>query len=574
MRRLLLPALLAALGVTAASSAADLPAVALPVPGTLAVMLAGGDLRRAADPTAVLRTRLEAGQVVVYYGETSDAFGRTWSVVGDPGAYRREQTWLVFPDILGGPPPVGPPLAFLRGLGAPPESDAASTRAVRVPFGWWREVEPLTLAEPPALGELLGVPAYRVRADHVEEAVRLIGGPEALGPWPQDPVLGQIHVSPRLSVIWIYRDGWGTGEQPRSLSPVMSLLPNPLLTVDRRAPRESTGFSLPCWTLVGALDPAGVPVGGIDEAPEEPARIPGAARAEDPLGASDLSARAWPVADEEMAAPRRVLLQGNEPGIELEDNSTRQAVYLEQTLSSETTRLLRGREVRLHVLARATPQGEATSRVAVSIELVAGSERATHSMQVGRRAVPLTATLTVPEDAETITVRLIPQDRSIAVSERGVLVFDSASLAPADWPLELTPDPLPLRRALVVGYAPARGFTRAPLAVSERPIEELREAWLGMRGSERDDEVRRGILAGELRRGMSPADVRLAWGEPESRAATDSLERWEWPDRSAAFTADGGVISWTRQAPMTEVLPAVCATPAGTVLPASTEGRQ
>lgn len=570
MKRLLVPVLVGALGVaatppSAAPPALDLPAVLLPGPETLAVALAAGRVHRSADATAEVRMPLEAGQVVVYYGATTDAFGRPWSVIGDPEAHRSEQTWLVLPEVFRGSPPTGAPLAFLRGLGAPPVS-GESERVVRVRSGWWREIQPLTLLDPPQMGELLGVPAYRLPQELVEETVRLIGGREALGPWPEEPVLGQIHVSPRLPIVWIYDGDWSAGDRPRTLSPTPGLLPNPALVVDRRAPREPTGFTLPCWRLVGALDPVGIAVGRIGEAPEEPARVPGAARPDDPLGATDLTARAWPVADEEMAAPRRLLLQEEDPGVELADNSARQAVYLEQILPAATTRLLRGRELRLRVLARAMPGGESTSSVAVSIELIAGSERVSHSQQVGLRAAPLTVTLVVPEDAESVIARLIPQDRSIAVQERGTVVFDSAALAPVDWPVELTPDPLRLRRALVVGYGQARGFTRAPLAISTRGEEDLRSAWRGLERSDRDDETRRHILAGELRTGMSAADVGLAWGEPLARSFAGSLDRWDWADRSAAFGEDGVLVSWTRHAQPPEVLPAACAEPRGTVV--------
>jgi hypothetical protein len=76
---------------------------------------------------------------------------------------------------------------------------------------------------------------------------------------------------------------------------------------------------------------------------------------------------------------------------------------------------------------------------------------------------------TVPEDAESITVRLLPLDRSLAVE-----------------------------------------------------------------------------LAGELRHGMSPEQVRLAWGEPDEDTPAGQYgidRRWRYPDRYVAFAA-GTVIAF------------------------------
>lgn len=536
----------------------ELPATRLPAPERRAVALADGQLQLFAEATAPVRTAFEAGSVFAYFGETTDAFGRTWSIVGDPAAWSRAQRWLVLPERFARTAEPGQTLAFLDTLGAPAVT-AATRRVVRVPAGWWREPEPLRVVEPPRPGELLGVPAYRIPAELLPEVLELSGGLDTLGPWPEAPVRGQLHVGRFQPLVWFWDSEWTPGETVRLLSPVLGLLGNPLLVPDAAGPDEMTGMEVPCWTLVGALDAAGAAVGEVGDAPDEPATVPGLDRGEDPLGARDFGLLGWPVADEEVAAPRRVLLQGPSGGVLLQDDSNRQAVYLEQTLPAEVTARLRGRTVRLRVMARAVQQGDTATSVAVGIEMEAGSAREALATQVGVRSTPIIMEMAIPDDAETLTVRLLPQDRSIAVAERGRAVFDAAALAPVEWPATLTPDSLPLRRTLVVGFEPRRAFTRAPIAISSRETDELRDAWpeLGNREADRQRE----ILAGELTAGMSPEEVALAWGEAGQEVETGALVRWDWSDRSAAFR-DGRLISWTTtplDPPAPE--PGVCRTP-------------
>lgn len=552
----LLPALLAA---GAPQSGVDLPADLLPPGEVRAVALEAGTVRAAADATAPVRISFEAGRELVYYGATTDAFGRPWSIVGDPGAWARVRTWLVLPEVFAAGPPRSEPLAFLEGLGAPATADATTRRPVRVAPGWFDKVRVLSLAEPPQLGEPLGVPAYRVPAAVLQELKELIGGDAALGPWPAEPAAGQLYIPTRVPIVYVYDGGWRTTSPVRALWPALGLLRNPTLTIDPQGPLEMTGGTLPCWRLAEAIDAAGKAVGRVVPAPAQPATIPAAAAAQgkDALGVIDFTARAWPTATEDLAAPRRVLLDGPVAGVLLEDNSSRRAVYLEQALPEELVRKLWGREVRLDVLARATSGAEPVTTVPVGIELRTGELSETVSAQVGLRATPLSLTVTVPEGAADLVVRLIPQDRSIAVQERGRVVFERAVLAPADWPAQLTPDSLPLRRVLVVGYTLARGYTREPIAVTRRPAEEIAGAWRGLQEAERPLELQRRILAGELQIGMTRTDVRLAWGEPDGSADAGGLERWSWSDRSAAFAGDL-LAGWTVQAAPPKATAAPC----------------
>jgi hypothetical protein len=238
-----------------------------------------------------------------------------------------------------------------------------------------------------------------------------------------------------------------------------------------------------------------------------------------------------------------VLPEQLDGGVLLSDVSQRQAVYLEQVIPEAITRQLRGRPVRARLMARAKG-GEGASTATVALEVAAGSIRQSLSVQVGALPTPVELYLTIPEDAETITVRILPTDVSIAVVEGGSVVIDSATVVPAEWPDRLEAAPLLLRRIRTVTYRPAPRYTRATLVISERTPEELNRIWREAQNQSAQQLER--ILSGEVEVGMTERQVELAWGDPTSINAGD-LSRWVWPDRAASFDDEGVLLAWSRQ---------------------------
>ena len=534
-----------------------------------ALLLEPAQLLEEPDITAQEKGLIESGEVVLYYGETTDAFGRTWSIVGDPHAWVRQETWYAIPARAEEVLTQTGKISLLSGLPAPQPLLAAGAMlaALRTPLqvaaDWWQLAVQIDAAYLPEFGETVGIGAVRVPRAVAQDAVDLVGGREALGPWPETPGFGRLHVSPVLPLVFRYASGgWELGDAPVSLSPALSLVANPELTIDTTQPSESTGVTLWCWRLMGALDPRGIPVGRLGEAPPAPARASTKARREIDayLGLQDLTARLTPVATATMLAPRQLRPETIPRGVLLEDNSRRQAVYLEQVLAPGITEALRGRPVRLQVLARAVPQAEGSATATLGIEIEAGTLREANNAQVGLLSSTLQLEVTIPEDAPTIVVRLLALDRSIAVQEGGSGVFERVELTPAEWPRRLDPTSLLLRRVRLVTYSPARRFTRAPLAVSERGIQRLQATWKELLAGDWTSQQRRSLLAGELGARMSPQEVRLAWGEPDSRyLSPDGLRRWDYADRSAAFDSEEGLIAWTRDLRRTKPEPARCA---------------
>lgn len=525
-----------------------------------AVLLAPGVLRERADATAPEATRLGEGAILRYYGETTDPFGRPWSIVGDPGALVKRERWfaiaatpreiaaLTEADLLTSlPAPRRRPREELVGNATPEATLAAAREPVSVAVSWWQSTERQMVIEA-ELADLLGADAFRVDPGVVEEAIAMIGGREWLGPWPEEPAFGRLHVSPLLPVVWRFDgDEWRLLQDGLSMTPAFGLLGNGTLAIDPRQPRLLTGSVLPCWSLVGGRDPGGTAVGRLETAPAAPIRV---ARPErrpelELLGLYDLEPQVRPLVSDRLRAPRLLVPAPTGSGIQVQDNSARQAVYLEQALPPELTAHLRGRTIRFRVDARVPQEGDVASTGTVSVELIAGSESISTSVPVGALPTPITLSLAVPADAQQVRVRLIPLDRSIAVPERGTAIFERATLVPADWPDHLEPAPLLVRRIRIVTYEPARRYVRSAVAVSERAPAELERTWGALLDGEWDDEARRRMLAGELRAGMPQEEVRLAWGEPESRTAIGSAERWDWPLRSAAFDAGGRLLTWT-----------------------------
>ncbi len=558
-----------------------------PPPGTrepiedpmYAIALEAGALRAIAEVTEDELFTFDAGTIFLYLGEVTDTFGREWEMVGDPESWSRRQRWYVVAatveelqervgpiSVLGEfTAPASPPERVSEDL----ESEVAeleSEVAVSSPFDlylaslrqpltvereWWKNTLELDASEVRDVGETLAVPAWAVPSRVVDEVVSLLGGREALGPWPQEASFGALHVTPILPLVFRRGEhGWDSLGRLRSKLPVLGLLGNSQLQLDPNLPAEVTGFVLPCWRLVGALNPRGLAAGRVDLPPPPPSRLaPGARREEDRfLGSFDLTTRVWPPATDENVLPRRAVPSALPTGVFLQDNDRRQAVYLEQRLPVAMSRRLRGRELRLDVVARAAPALDGTtSTVTVGFEIEAGELHEAGSGTVG--ALPGTASLvvTIPDDAEEITVRLLSTDRSIAVGEAGRAIFERVTLAPADWPKALLPAPVMLRRVRVDLYAPTPRYTRAPLAISAKPPSELSRVWRSLAGEQLEEELRRMILAAELDFEMDDRNVLVAWGEPSMRHDS-GVRRWDWDDRSATFDLSGRLIAWTEQA--------------------------
>ncbi len=571
-----------------------------PPPGTrepieepmYAIALEAGALRATAEVTDDELFAFDAGEVFLYLGEATDTFGREWEMVGDPESWSRRQQWYVVAATVEELQDRVGPISLLRDVAAPavpterpsgedlesasaafqsaviaalitglPPPDpplssfdlylASLRRPLTVELEWWTNTLELDASEVRDVGETLAVPAWSVPSRVVDEAVSLLGGREALGPWPQEASFGTLHVTSILP--FVFRRGeheWESLGRLRSKLPVLGLLGNSQLQLDPNLPAEITGFVLPCWRLAGALDPHGLAAGALNAPPSAPACLaPGVRREEDRfLGSFDLTPRLWPAATDDSALPRRVVPSALPTGVLLQDNNRRQAVYLEQKLPVAMSRRLRGRELRLDVVARAGPTLDGTtSTVTVGFEIEAGDLREAGSGTVG--ALPGTASLvvTIPDDAEEITVRLLPADRSIAVGEVGSAIFERVTLAPTDWPKVLAPAPVLLRRVRVDLYAPTTRYTRTSLAISTKPPSELSRVWRTFAGQRLEEELRRMILAAELDFEMEYRHVLAAWGEPTARH-DNVVRRWDWDNRSATFDRSGRLIAWTEQA--------------------------
>jgi hypothetical protein len=235
----------------------------------------------------------------------------------------------------------------------------------------------------------------------------------------------------------------------------------------------------------------------------------------------------------------------------LADNSGRQAVYIQQHLGPGLTHRLRGRSLVLDVVARNAPRARTAATLGVDIEV---------GFADGRREPPFSTSFTsgetsrrfewafdVPADAETLTVRLLPLDRTLAVEQRGSVVFERATLRLASWAPKVGASSIVLNRISATTFEGALLHTRTPIAVTDRTAEEVQREWIkvAMSGSDWSDDDKALVLAGEVRRGMTPDQVRTAWGEPTQVPASDaesaSEARWDYEDRYVVF-AEGKVV--------------------------------
>jgi len=500
-----------------------------------------------------------------------------------------------------------PPLTVggARGSATAAALAAATAAAQPARAPWWMPAAELTATHAPTFDGVVALSAAAVEEAQAREAIELLGGQEALADWPADPLPGELFVPPRLPVVFVF-DGseWRLRRPARLFGDALSLLDNPLLLPDLSAPPLAGGPAIACWELVGALTPGGGPAGSIQVAPP---RTPPRGRAlplpdagePDPANAPLRIQGLLPPAPALARVPPRVDPPPIPSGVEIRDDDGRQAVYLEQTLDPALARRLRGRDVVLDVVARtpAAAQSAATFGVNVQIDggpatgaaaarptsagdpgaggagsvdpgaaaaaasggrpagqtrsidagdATAGRIQLSTSFTVDANPVRFAYPFTVPEAAESLTVRLLPLDRSIAVDQQGAVIFERVTLRLAHWPARPPAASLPLNRITATSWEGARLHTRSPIALTTRPAEEVEAIWPQVAASDWSVEDKQLVLAGELRHGMSPEQVRLAWGEPEEEEPAGEYgidHRWRYPDRYVAFTA-GKVIAF------------------------------
>lgn len=549
-----------------------------------AVALEDGTLYRNADVASDTILEFRRGHIFEYLGETADTFGRDWHSVGSGDGWRRAESWYAIPATRAEVRDVTGAVSVLRSLPAPPAVpadefatsetaaayNASLKEAITVGPYWWDQSLEVDAAALGQFGRVVGVWARLVPSDVAEELVTMLGGNEVLGPWPLEPAFGRLYVAPRTGFVYRF-DGadWRLMDPPLAMDSMMGLLGNPQLSFDREVPPEATGRPISCWRLVGGLTPRGGLAGGVEAAPTPPVRLEATTRLETDrrLGYYNLTARAWPTAAPATRAPRRVLPEKLAEGVLLSDTSRRQAVYLEQVIPGSLTRQLRGRELRARLMARAAG-GEGAAVATVALEVEAGSVRQSTSAQVGVLPTPVELNLVIPEDAQTITVRVLPTDVSIAVLESGSVVIDSATLVPAEWPEMSEATPLLLRRVRAVTYRPAPRYTRATLVISRRSPEQLNAIW--REAEALPVERLEKILSGEVEANMTERQVQLAWGEPTKVTAGD-LTRWVWSDRAASFDDTGVLLAWSRQTEQEQARASVCGTERGEK---ASEGRE
>ncbi len=536
-----------------------------------AVLLEFAELYAEPSTDGPIVTALPAGTVLEYVGETEDAFGRAWFTVRDPDRLvRRSDTYLV-PFDARQFAAHGHRGALLADRRASVSVAAAEGRRGDDESPWWEPVGVLELGHNARYDDVVGVSARAPREDEVRELIALLGGPDAIAVWPEDPLPGQLFVPEMVPVLFRF-DGsdWLIAQPVRLLGETLSVLGNGLFRPDEGAPPLAGGPKLHCWELVGALDPSNELAGSIAIAPPPAAPGRGAAAVPD-FGPYDLAAAPQaildvvPPAPPETRVPQRVDPPSRQGGVLLDDNDGRQAVYIEQRLGPELIHRLRGRAMVVDVVARNAPRSQAAATFGVDVEVGFADGR-----EVPPVATSFTASETprrfehpfeVPEDAETLTVRLLPLDRTLAVEQRGSVILDRISLRPASWDPEPPASSVLLYRITASSFEGDLLHTRTPIAVTTRPVDEVQRVWpqVVISGWSAEDKGR--VLAGEVRQGMTPEHVRAAWGEPQSRVGPEGEDRWDYGDRYVLFAGGKVVVFRPRQIVEEEVAPKICTSP-------------
>ncbi len=515
-----------------------------------AVLLEAADFFAEPSSDGDIVARLPAGRVLEYAGETGDVFGRTWYTVRDPKRLtRRRDEYLVPFDRR----------QFRRfGYVGALLADRSPSLGVGIlpinadedePPPWWQPVSTLELGHDAVFEGVVGISATTPNIDQVRDAIDLLGGREALAVWPADPLPGQLFVPEILPALFQF-DGaeWDLVQPVRLLGEALDVLGNGSLRADSTAMPLAGGPTLYCWDLVGPLDPRGTLAGSVQAAPPP---VPPAGGVLPPdIGPFDATQapptirRLLPPAPPATRVPQRVDPPERPSGVLLTDDHSHQAVYLQQTLAGPMAQRLGGQAMVLDVFARDNPRGDAAT-FGVDIEVaVAGGEAERFSTSFTSTAMTRRYELAfeVPAEAESLTVRLLPLDLSLAVEQQGSVVFERVALRRATW------NPAPPAATVLLYRISAHTFegallhTRARIAVTSRPVEESQRAWarVAVAGwSEQDGSL---VLAGELRFGMSPEQVRAAWGAPQeetSNTTEDGVERrWDYPDRYVVFFND------------------------------------
>lgn len=507
-----------------------------------AVLLEDGDFFSGPSSTGEIVARFPAGTVLDYVGEVVDDFGRTWFTVRHPQRFeRRRDTYLTNLDRrrfvnLGYRAAVlanRQPILVVLALPPPPRT------------AWWKPVAVLELGHNASFDAVFAISARAPEEGDLLEAIDLLGGREAIAMWPTNPLPGQLFVPAILPALFQF-DGteWHLARPARLLDDSVSLLGNPTFAVDLQAPTFAGGPMLHCWSLIDSLDPAGMPAGSVEVAP--PVVPPRSTRAQRGAALGGLLAPLPPA----MLVPLRVDAPPTPGGVLLQDNHSQQAVYLEQTLGSMSTRLLRGKSLVLDLVTRNPPRATSAATLGIDIEVRFADDRPaehfTTSLPSSNTASRVGFPFDVPMDAGTMTVRLLAADRSVAREQRGSVIFERVSLRLATWAAEPKASTVVLYRITASSFEGAALHTRAPMAVTARSAEEIEQVWPQIAATEWSSEDKHLALAGEIRNGMSEEQVRLSWGESLEQTSSDAGgngSSWGYPDRDVVFAA-GSVIAF------------------------------
>ena len=545
-----------------------------------AVLLEDSDFFSAPSSDGEIAAQFPAGTVLEYVGEATDDFGRSWFTVRHPDRFeRRRDDYLTnldrrrFADLgfqaallADRQPPLVAPRPVRPVAGAPPPP---------VLPAWWEPVALLLSRHNAAFGAVLAISARAPGEGALLEAIELLGGREAIAVWPADPLPGELFVPPMLPALFQF-DGaeWRLARPVRLLDDSISLLGNPRFAIDPEAPTMAGGPLLHCWSLIDSLDPAGTLAGSVQVAPpvEQPrgrggrrggaAAVPGAAaggQGQAPNVVPPMIGRMLAPLPPTMLVPPRVDPPAPPGGVLLEDAHSRQAVYLQQTLDAGLTERLRGMSVVLDIVARNPPRSlaAATIGVDIAVRLADGSlaEPIATSFSLTAAAARVAFPFEVPADADTITVRLLAADRSLARDQRGAVIIERASLRLATWAVEPPASSVVLYRIRANAFEGASLHTRAPIAVTARPADEIERVWPQVVAADWPSDDKQLVLAGEIRNGMSTEQVRLSWGaaaEETTSGGAVNVSSWIYEDRYAAFS-DGRLIAFDPPRRQTEV---------------------
>jgi hypothetical protein len=541
-----------------------LPATLVDEPLPRAFFMEPAPLMSEASGSATVMTEMARGSSLEYLGETTDDFGREWSIVAYPWKMERHQQEFLAPfsereySQVSGTTAVLVAPASLSSTATPgPASASPPPAGLGSSNPWWTRVVALGPEYDLQFGDLVAVGAQTVPAAAAEEAIEILGGVQALGAWPSEPIAGQLHVPDLLPLLFRWNGtSWRLTEPVQFLETSFGLLGNPSLELDRTGPQRPGGFEVPCWQMIGAMDARGAIAGSVEvaRAVEPPDIEEDAWKPDSRTGLRNMTPVIWPTVTAATATPPRVFASAARRGILLRDDARRHAVYLQQDLGPDIIGRLRGRELTLDVWARTPPNATASATIGIDVEV--GSERFSSGGTASTSSTLVSVTFTVPDDAEWLTVRLLPLDTSLAVEQAGAAIFERAVLRLSTWPGVLEPSMIPLYRVEVSSYRPVRAYTRTPLAPTDRPVEEIERIWERVMASEWSLEEKQMVIAGRVRAGMTSEQVGLSWGEPDATVSAGDIPgldlRWDYEDRSAAF-AGGELVSWSVRVPPPEV---------------------